>query len=143
MHRSLSLLLLSTAVALCATACGSPSFSQEIQPILNQSCAVGGSSCHSATGTGGRLRLDPASAYAALVGVASTQVPSMRMVEAGHASASFLLNKITGDMYTAVPACSSSTMNCGTRMPMLGGQTLTDAQVALIRQWINAGAPNN
>ncbi len=142
MPRPLSSVLLAIAAALCAAACGPPSFSQEIQPILSASCAVGGSTCHGASGTGGHLRLDPANAHASLVGVASSLLPSVLLVDPGHADASFLLHKLAGDMYTAVPGCTTS-MNCGTRMPMVGGQNLSDAQIALIRQWINAGAPNN
>ena len=131
------------AITLFAAACGGPSFASDIQPILTPSCAVGGSTCHSAMGTGGGLQLDAAHAYAHLVNVPSTQLPSVRLVDPGHPETSFLLHKLAGDMYTAVPGCTMNTQNCGQRMPMVGGVTLTDAQIELFRQWIAAGAPNN
>ena len=121
-----------------------PSFATDIQPILTTSCSVGGSTCHGSMGTGGGLQLDTAAnSYAHLVNVASNQLPTVHLVEPSHPETSFLLHKLTGDMYTAVPGCSMSTQNCGQRMPMVGGVTLTDPQIEMFRQWIAAGAPNN
>ncbi len=135
--------ILAALAMLTAAACGAPpSFSTEIQPIFNRSCAIGGSTCHGATGTGAGLRLDSANAYANIVGVTSFEIP-MPLVTAGNPDSSFLLHKVRGSMYTEIPACSSASQNCGVVMPMVGGIMLSADEIDLIRRWIAAGAPNN
>jgi len=108
-----------------------PTFSQQIQAqILTPACV----SCHTDEGRNpsGGLNLKSGSAYAALVGVASTGKPGAIRVIAGNPSGSYLVQKLEGAPDIV-----------GLRMPRNGPPFLTDAQVALIRQWIQNGAPNN
>jgi hypothetical protein len=79
------------------------------------------------------MNLTSASAsHANLVGVASVWTPTVQRVRAGDATNSFLIHKLEGTIPGggAVP---------GQRMP-LGGQPLTPATIATIRQWIDNGA---
>lgn len=92
------------------------------------------SGCHS--GGGGSLPSsmnlsNAAGSYAALVGVASTQQPSLQRVNAGSPDNSYLVRKIEG-----TPGIT------GSRMP-LGGGPLDPALIANVRAWIAAGAQNN
>ncbi len=96
-------------------------FASRIQPIFNNNGCV---NCH---GGNGNLYLDPGSSYNNLVGVpASAPVPVNR-VQPGQADQSFLFWKVNCDD----PAS-------GSRMPI--GGSLTPAEQALIRDWINQGA---
>ena len=74
--------------------------------------------------------LTPDVAYAQIVGVPSIEVPSVQRVKPGDATNSYMYRKITGVGIT------------GDRMPQ-GGPFLTDAQMALVRDWIRRGAPND
>ena len=71
--------------------------------------------------------------HANLVGVASIWTPTVQRVRAGDAANSFLIHKLEG----VVPGGGAVP---GQRMP-LGGQPLSPATIATIRQWIDAGAP--
>lgn len=75
---------------------------------------------------------DQASAHAALVGVVSTssRCGGKTLVVPYHPEDSLLLDKLTG------------TPSCGDRMP-LGGMALSDAELELVRSWIEAGAKND
>jgi hypothetical protein len=93
------------------------------------------SGCHSGVGAQlpGVLNLTSVSAsHANLVGVASVTTPAVQRVQAGNATNSFLIHKLEGTVPGggAVP---------GQRMP-LGGQPLSAATIAAIRQWIDSGA---
>ena len=108
-----------------------PTFSQQIQvQILTPACV----SCHTDEGRtpSGGLNLKSGTAYANLVGVASTGKPGAVRVIAGNPSGSYLIQKLEGAPDIV-----------GLRMPRNGPPYLTDAQIALIRQWIQNGAPNN
>jgi Bacterial Ig-like domain len=83
--------------------------------------------CHAGASAPLGLRLDSANAYAALVSVPSVQVPSLRRVNPGDPTNSYLLQKVEGR--AAV----------GSRMP-LGGGALPQASIDLLRNWIAAGA---
>lgn len=103
------------------TGVGGLSFEADVWgPILSPKCG-----CHQAgAGSGGLLMgADAATAYAAMVGVASSQGTSY--VEAGDAGASYMYAKITGT-------------GIGSNMPL--GDSLTSDQIATIEQWINEGA---
>lgn len=118
-----------TTPTLAATA--GPTFSQQIQAeILTPACV----SCHTDDGRtpAGGMNLKPGSAYSNLVGVASTGKPGAIRVIAGNPSGSYLVQKLEGAPDIV-----------GLRMPRNGPPYLTDAQVALIRSWIQNGAPNN
>jgi hypothetical protein len=62
--------------------------------------------------------------------VPSTENPSLNRITPGDAPNSYLYRKITGVGIT------------GDRMPQ-GGPVLNDAQIALVRDWIRRGAPND
>ena len=98
--------------------------------IFTPSC----SGCH--TGGGATLPSsmnlsNAAATHAALVGVASTEQPSVLRVSAGDPDASYLVLKIEG-----APGIT------GARMP-LGGAPLDATLIANVRAWIEAGAANN
>jgi mono/diheme cytochrome c family protein len=106
-------------------------FSQQIQAqILTPTCVP----CHTDDGRtpSGGLNLKQGSSYANFVGVASTGKPGATRVIAGNPSGSYLVQKLEG-----------ASDIVGLRMPRNGPPYLTDAEVALIRQWIQNGAPNN
>ena len=92
------------------------------------------SGCH--TGGGSSLPSsmnlsNTAATFAAIVGVASTEQPSVQRVNAGNPDNSYLVRKIEG-----TPGIS------GGRMP-LGGAPLDPTLIANVRAWITAGAQNN
>jgi hypothetical protein len=93
--------------------------------------------CHSMPANdiaNGNLQMgsDKAAAYAALVGRMSTSTRCMNrpLVMPSQPDMSLLLQKLT-----AAPPC-------GSRMP-LGGNALTEAQLAKVRSWIAAGAKDD
>jgi hypothetical protein len=75
--------------------------------------------------------LSAATAYANIVNVPSAEEPSLLRVKPGDAAHSYLYQKITGALGIV-----------GSMMPLSGGP-LSANDMALIQQWINAGAPNN
>jgi hypothetical protein len=95
--------------------------------ILTPRCTA----CHSGNAPEQGLNLSAATAYGALVNVASTQRSGAVRVIPGNADGSYLVQKLRGDAGIV-----------GVRMPQ-GGPFLSDAQINLIRQWINEGAQNN
>ena len=106
-------------------------FSQQIQAeILTPACTA----CHTDDGRtpSAGLNLKSGSAYANLVGVASSGKPGAIRVIAGNPSGSYMVQKLEGAPDIV-----------GLRMPRNGPPYLTDAQVALIRLWIQNGALNN
>ncbi len=104
------------------------SFSNQIQPIFDANCIV----CHVSGGIADAiLHLNAEEAFDALVGPPSVQDVSLTLVDAGDSSTSLLLQKVNSD---SPPV--------GARMP-LGGPPLSDDLIALIRDWIDQGAPNN
>ncbi len=105
---------------------GGVSFSTQVQPIFTVSCVNAG--CHPGSGAPFSLRSD--NSYSNLVNVAATTGPcaSDMRVAPGNAAASALVKRLEG--------------NCGVRMP-IGGAALSQAELDLIRLWINQGALNN
>jgi hypothetical protein len=97
-----------------------------VQPIFSSRCT----SCHAGGVPPAGLALTTGDSHAALVGVASTQVPALQRVNAGNPAQSYLVDKIVG------------THTVGVQMPPSGGP-LTATQIALIREWISAGALDN
>lgn len=95
------------------------SFSSQVAPILAARCGT----CH-ATGT-------TAEADAFVRGTSSCGGPR---IVASNAMTSLIFQKISG------------TQTCGAQMPLgctPGTSCLPTVQVELIRDWLNAGAPNN
>ena len=83
--------------------------------------------CHAGAAAPQGLRLDAASSAASLIGVPSTEVPSVLRVAPGNPDASYLIQKLEGN--AAV----------GDRMP-LGGPFLDAPTIEVIREWISQGA---
>ena len=83
--------------------------------------------CHQGSGAPLGLRLDAGNSYAMLVGVASVEVPGLLRVEPGLPDRSYLVRKVEGSA------------SVGGRMP-LGGPSLPQSSIDLIRSWIAGGA---
>lgn len=86
------------------------------------------SKCHIGGGAPEGLRLDSADAYNLLVGVPSTEVPSILRVKPGDPDNSYIIQKLEGHAQV------------GAQMP-LGGPYLSSTTIGFIRQWISNGAP--
>jgi len=125
------------AVCLLAAACGGSSsptapssgpsltatFSSIQTVVFQQRCV----SCHN----GGQAPdLRAGAAYANLVNAPSAETAMLR-VAPGDPEASYLIHKLEGRAGIV-----------GDRMPR-GGPFLSSADIAVIRSWIQAGAPNN
>jgi hypothetical protein len=83
--------------------------------------------CHAGAAAPQGLRLDAVNSYGLLVGVPSTEAPSVLRVAPGNPDASYVIQKLEGHA------------SVGARMPF-GGPYLDAATVAVIRQWITDGA---
>jgi hypothetical protein len=92
--------------------------------IFTPICSV----CHIGGGAPEGLRLDAATSYNLLVGVPSTEVPSVLRVKPGDPVNSYIIQKLQG--HAAV----------GAQMPF-GGPYLSADTIAFIQQWITNGAP--
>jgi hypothetical protein len=103
-------------------------FTRVQNEIFTPTCAQLG--CHHPIGQQSQLVLTAGQAYAQTVNVASVEMPSLRRVAPGDPANSYLYRKITGAGIT------------GDRMPQ-GLPPLSDAQIALVRDWIRRGAPND
>ncbi len=95
--------------------------------IFTPSCALSG--CHAGPSPQQGMNLSAGQAYAAIVSVPSTEVPSLLRVNPGKPDESYLVHKIAG------------TAAVGGRMP-LGGPPLSDNLIQSMRDWIAAGALN-
>jgi hypothetical protein len=91
--------------------------------IFTPICSV----CHVGGGAPEGLRLDAADSYNLLVGVPSTEVPSLLRVKPGDPVNSYIIQKLQG--HAAV----------GAQMPY-GGPYLSADTIAFIQQWITNGA---
>ena len=106
-----------------------PSFATDVSTIFTaRGCTAG--NCHGGGAGDLILSADPATNYANLVGVQANGEPSFQLVEAGDAQNSYLVIKLEGRQ------------SSGGRMP-LGRAPLSTAEIQTIRNWIDAGAPNN
>jgi hypothetical protein len=83
--------------------------------------------CHAGGSAPQGLRLDAANSYALLVGVPSTEVPSILRVKPGDPDNSYLIQKLEGHA------------SVGAQMPF-GGPPLSADTIAVMRQWIVDGA---
>jgi hypothetical protein len=123
------------------------SFASDVLPIFQASCgfltchgAVTGSQAGMYLGTNGApVDANGSLVYANLVGVASTDLPSMLRVDPGDPANSFLLHRIDDDACT-LPGCT--TTECSELMPQ-GGQQLPEANLLAVRAWIAQGAVND
>jgi hypothetical protein len=101
-----------------------PTLSGDVQPILTASCATSG--CHDGSVV---PNLSDGETHGATVGVAGGQ-SSDAFVTAGDADASYLIAKVEG------------TQAAGSQMP-LGASALDQADIDVIREWIDAGAADD
>lgn len=113
----------------CAARGAATTFPEIQQTIFSPSCATSG--CHDAAAAAAGLVLADGEAYAALVGVPSSQIFLRLRVDPGKPDDSYLVQKIRG----------SSAINGG-RMP-LGGPFLSPSEIAGIVEWIENGAAEN
>ena len=96
--------------------------------VFTPTCGI--VACHHPIGQQSQMVLTASQAYANTVNVASVEMPSLKRVAPGDPANSYLYRKITGAGIT------------GDRMPQ-SLPPLSDAQIALIRNWIRRGAPND
>ncbi len=100
------------------------SFANQIQPIFNN---FGCTNCH---GSSGNLSLAENQSHGNLVNKnAEADCTSLKRVLPGKADSSVLFKRV-------------SSSDCGAQMPK-GLAPLSPANINLIRDWINQGAPNN
>jgi len=115
----------------------SVSFSMDIQPIFNRSCAL--VSCHTGAVPAQGQDLTAGVAYGQLVNVSSTEQPKLKRVKPGEPNNSYLVRKIQGG-----PNISGVLMPNGCPgVPAAGAQCLTPDEIMAIVQWITECAPNN
>ncbi len=93
------------------------------QNVFSAQCEM----CHTGASAPEGLRLDPDNSYDLLVGVPSSQQPSLQRVEPGNPDDSYLIRKLEGTAAT------------GEQMP-LDLPPLPQADIDVIRQWIADGA---
>ena len=137
----------------------SVSFANDVMPIFQATCGIGGESCHGDPSVTQDFRPLPFLGYYdsdggatafptvrdGLVGVLSSENILMNLVTAGDPTKSFLMHKMDGDQCTLIPQCmtgNSPRPNCGSSMPY---QTdlLDVGSRDTIRRWIQQGALDN
>ena len=112
------------------TACdASVTFAAQVQPVFTARCAS--SMCHGGMRPQADLSLEAGRSHAELVGVPSGCTDGKLLVAPGVVTGSYLMNKLTG-----VGICT------GMRMPSRA-ESLSAADLALIRNWICGGARND
>lgn len=106
----------------------SATFTRVQNEIFTPTCSTIG--CHNPIGRQSELLLTAGRSYAQIVNVRSVEMPSLSRIAPNDPANSYLYRKIAGAGIT------------GDRMPQ-GLPPLSDAQIALIRNWIRRGAPND
>ncbi|MCB9565847.1 MAG: hypothetical protein H6710_01245 [Myxococcales bacterium] len=109
---------------------GMVTFADDIWPLFEMRCIA----CHGAAPSdalNGNLSFTMADAYDKLVGAASIDVPSMNQIEPNDPANSYTLHKLKNTQATVGGA--------GMQMPI--GAALDDADIQMVEDWINAGAP--
>jgi mono/diheme cytochrome c family protein len=102
------------------------SFAKTIQPIFVDACA----DCHGPKKAKAKLDLTGEGAYAALVGAASNEWPTMDRVKPGDPEASYLWLKLD----------HRAPKGDGMPKGIFFSKRLPDDQLALIKRWIEEGA---
>jgi hypothetical protein len=114
-----------------------PIWSEIHAMVVGPTCGT----CHGGASPGGLTGLnDCNTAHANLVGVASTELPTMSRVTAGAPTMSWMMHKLDGTQGGFTAMCSG--MFCGSQMP-LGGDPLSMEVRDAIRTWIMNGAIND
>lgn len=117
------------AAAVLALASDQVSFRRDVVPLLKARCA----GCHLTGEEPGNMQLHPQAAFRTLVNVPSMGSPLLR-VTPGAPDQSYLVRKLEGTHLDVGGR--------GARMPLDTGP-LDPKDIALIRDWIRAGAPDN
>lgn len=104
---------------------GNSSVFAAVQSIFTARCTQ----CHAGAGASAGLVLSDGLSYAAIVNVASSQQATLQLIEPGDADASYLVRKIRGTAGIT-----------GSRMPLNGPPYLSEADIATIADWADAGA---
>jgi hypothetical protein len=125
------------------TSMPTPTFARDIMPLFALTCAAS-PACHLDSAHPPNLggMADAATILAGIVGVTSTEVPSMKYVVRLDPQNSWLMRKVED----ANPGCGLTCMpemgwpdSCKTQMPQLPPLLMASEQ-AKIRDWIKAGA---
>lgn len=103
-------------------------FTRVQNEIFTPTCTQIG--CHDTIGRQSQLVLVAGASYDAIVGRPSVEMPQLMRVAPVDPAASYLYRKVTGSGIA------------GERMPA-GLPPLSEVQLALIRDWIRRGAPND
>ena len=103
-------------------------FTRVQNEIFTPTCASIG--CHDPLGQQSQLILTTGRSYAQIVNQPSVEMPSVMRIRPNDPDNSYLYRKIIGVNIT------------GERMPLNRGP-LSAAQIALVRNWIRRGAPND
>jgi hypothetical protein len=106
----------------------SATFTRVQNEVFTPTCTT--ITCHDPLGQQSQMVLIAGRAYANTVGVASVEMPAIRRVAPTDPANSYLYRKITGAGIT------------GDRMP-LQQPPLSEEKIALVRDWIRRGAPND
>ena len=106
----------------------SATFTRVQNEVFTPSCAT--RACHDPLGQQSQMVLTAGRAYSSIVGVSSVEMPSLQRVAPNDPTASYLYRKIVGSGIT------------GDRMP-LNQPPLSEQHIALVRDWIRRGAPND
>ena len=120
------------------TDCGAIKGYGYVTDTLLRKC--GGSACHDPGNANGLVVLDPSVAYQNTVGIPSRLLPSMKLVEPGRPSRSFLFRKVTKSQEEACGIDGVPTKQCGAQMPLNEWFALPEEWVEETRLWIACGA---
>ena len=119
--------------------CGSIKGWSFVQGTLLSRCAGGG--CHDPGNQRGTLTLTPASAYTSTVGIPSQTLSSMKLIEPGRPSRSFLFRKVSNTQAAACVGDGAPGAQCGNSMPLNDWFALPPEWIEETRVWIACGAP--
>lgn len=103
-----------------------PTFTSINKTVFQASCAFTG--CHASDTKKAGLNLSSSAAYTNLVNVLSSENPTLKRVDPGNSTNSYILKKLKGEGTTRMP---------------LNRQPLSQEKIDAIIKWIDDGAQNN
>jgi hypothetical protein len=135
------------------------SFTNDVMPIFQTSCATSGAICHGATTVSSPTATQPrpylgvpfgtpdaptlATIYGGIVDTPSNEDTTMNDVTPGQTDQSYLWFKITGTQDQLTSSCTNPAFSgCGLAMPFQA-TPLNSPDLALVQGWIEEGAPLN
>jgi hypothetical protein len=124
------------AVSLFTAACD-PTYDAVVDQVLLPRCTF--SSCHAPPTIAAQLDLTPGAACGQLVNQPSCLFPDRMRVLPGHPEESFFFRKLTGEGLHEAPTNACDNLTTNQLMPY-GAQMLDPEDIALVRNWIAAGA---